>query len=56
MDIEYLLLLQRLREGAGWLLTPMMELISELAASSLTIGVAALPSCSGRWTGASAAF
>ena len=41
MDIEYLLLLQRLREGAGWLLTPVMELISELAASSLTIGVAA---------------
>ena len=41
MDIEYLLLLQRLREAAGWLLTPAMELISELAASSLTIGAAA---------------
>lgn len=41
MDLAYLLLLQRLREAAGWLLTPAMELISELAASSLTIAVAA---------------
>ena len=41
MDLEYLLLLQRLREAAGWLLTPVMELVSELAASSLTIAVAA---------------
>ncbi|HJB59329.1 MAG TPA: phosphatase PAP2 family protein [Candidatus Faecalibacterium faecipullorum] len=41
MDIEYLLLLQRLREAAGGLLTPLMELVSELAASSVTIGAAA---------------
>ncbi len=41
MDIEYLLLLQRLRETWGNLLTPVMELVSELAASSLTIAVAA---------------
>ena len=41
MDIEYLLLLQRLRETAGGLLTPLMELVSELAASSVTIGAAA---------------
>lgn len=41
MDIEYLLLLQHLREAAGGLLTPLMELVSELAASSVTIGAAA---------------
>ena len=41
MDIEYLLLLQRLREAAGAVLTPLMELVSELAASSVTIGAAA---------------
>lgn len=41
MDLAYLLLLQRLRDAAGWLLTPAMELVSELAASSLTIAVAA---------------
>ena len=52
MDIEYLLLLQRLREAAGGLLTPLMELVSELAASSVTIGAAAF--AFGRWTGSSA--
>lgn len=41
MDIEYLLLLQRLREAASGLLTPVMELVSELAASSITIAAAA---------------
>lgn len=41
MDIEYLLLLQQLRETAGAVLTPVMELVSELAASSLTIAAAA---------------
>ena len=41
MDIEYLLLLQQLREAAGAVLTPVMELVSELAASSLTIAAAA---------------
>ena len=41
MDIEYLLLLQQLRQAAGAWLTPVMALVSELAASSLTIGAAA---------------
>ena len=41
MDIQYLLLLQQLREAAGALLTPLMQLVSDLAASSVTIGAAA---------------
>ena len=41
MDIQYLLLLQQLREAAGSLLTPLMQLVSDLAASSVTIGAAA---------------
>ena len=41
MDLEYLVLLQHLREAAGFFLTPVMEGISAIAASSLTIAVAA---------------
>lgn len=41
MDLEYLLLLQRLRESAGAVLTPLMELISDLAASPVTVAAAA---------------
>lgn len=41
MDLEYLLLLQRLRELTGGLLDPVMQGISQLAASSLTIAAAA---------------
>ena len=41
MDLEYLLLLQRLRESAGAVLTPLMELISDLAASPATVAAAA---------------
>src|SRR5699024_12568756 len=41
MDIQYLLLLQQLRDAAGALLTPLMQLVSDLAASAVTIGAAA---------------
>ena len=41
MDLEYLLLLQRLRESAGAVLTPLMELVSDLAASPATVAAAA---------------
>ncbi len=41
MDIEYLLLLQRFREASGDLLTPVMELVSDIAASPLVIAAVA---------------
>lgn len=39
MDIEYLLLLQNFRQATGDLLTPLMLLISELAAGPVLIGL-----------------
>ena len=41
MDIEYLLLLQNFRQATGDVLTPLMEAVTELAASPLLIGLVA---------------
>lgn len=41
MDIEYLLLLQNFRQATGDFFTPLMEVITELAASPVLIGLVA---------------